>query len=76
MIRFTDSQLYEWGTSAGSIYGASARLVRDVSDNPPTGCDNAAALQPATLRKELRNGNVVIICNGQEYNLLGERLNP
>ena len=76
MIRFTDSQLYEWGTSAGSIYGASVRLVRDVTDNPPTGCDNAAAPQAATVRKELRNGNVIIICNGQEYNLLGERLNP
>lgn len=76
MIRFTNSQLYEWGTSAGSIYGASVRLVRDITDNPPTGCDNAAAPQPATVRKELRNGNVVIICNGQEYNLLGERLNP
>lgn len=57
-------------------FGTSVRLVRDVTDNPQTGCDNAAAAQAATARKELRNGNVIIICNGQEYNLLGERLNP
>lgn len=71
VICFRNSDLY-----LRNILSASVRLVRDVTDNPQTGCDNAAAAQAATARKELRNGNVVIICNGQEYNLLGERLNP
>ncbi len=71
VICFRNSDLY-----LRNILSASVRLVRDVTDNPQTGCDNAAAAQAATVRKELRNGNVIIICNGQEYNLLGERLNP
>lgn len=62
--------------TSNSALSASVRLVRDVTDDPPTGCDSTAAPQAATVHKELRNGNVIIICNGQEYNLLGERLNP
>lgn len=76
MRQFRPGVISGWAPSDAACIGASVRLVRDVPDNPPTGCDSTTAPQAATVRKELRNGNVIIISNGQEYNLLGERLNP
>ncbi len=59
--------------SAQSSGDGGIKALRMASVNPPTGIDNTAADQQ-NATKIMRNGQIIILRNGQEYNILGSQL--